>query len=248
MLADFPYKEIDSSFLKMQLGDRSLPEPVVVRRSLTWILLFAFGLSFFLHGLLFIIQWRHAAVTTQPNKKTQLSVELTRIVAPASVPRVVDPEPESLAPANNLPPQPAPASLEDTKAEISEERPARVIQPLTGEELREIIQHSTAKKTLHQAPADSIAANVFNPVLRRRLQEEERKPDLQRADTGPKTHTDPSGATIVDLGGGKCLRSSAPKSGEAQNWYMTSCGGKSESEEMMERVNQAVNGKLHFDD
>lgn len=118
------------------------------------------------------------------------------------------------------------------------------LRPLTAEELRALI---APENTGGDVPVTGIAANVFNPALRKRLHEEASKPELQRADAGPKTYTDPSGATIVNLGGDKCLRSSIPKPGEAQNWYMTSCGGKSESEKIMENVNEAANGKLKFE-
>jgi hypothetical protein len=37
------------------------------------------------------------------------------------------------------------------------------------------------------------------------------------------------------------------KIGAPQNWYMTRCAGKSESEKIMERVEQSINGKLKFD-
>ncbi len=119
-----------------------------------------------------------------------------------------------------------------------------VIQPLTAHELRQLTpQNSTGG----DASPNGISANVFNPALRQQLNAAAAAPHLQRADAGPKTHTDPSGATVVDLEDGECLRSSEAKLGEAQNWYMTACGGKSESEQIMERVSQAVNGKQTFD-
>jgi hypothetical protein len=126
------------------------------------------------------------------------------------------------------------------------EQKPRVITTLSRDEMLEL--HSQRKPVVVPKATGSIGDNVFHPALRARLITEENKPDLQRVDLGPKTYSDPSGATIVDLGDGKCLRSSVvSKVGETQNWYMTSCGGKSESERIMERVNQAVNGKLKFD-
>lgn len=139
------------------------------------------------------------------------------------------------------PPAELPAQSPGVEQATATEPLPVTIQPISADELRSIVTTKVIP------PNQGIATNVFNPSLRQRLLDEERKPELQRADTGPKTHTDPSGATLVDLGGGKCLRSSVPKPGEVQNWYMTSCGGKSESERVMDRVNQAVNDRRQFE-
>ncbi|MEN0038933.1 MAG: hypothetical protein AAGC78_17780 [Cellvibrio sp.] len=118
------------------------------------------------------------------------------------------------------------------------------VEPLTQQELNEIIGRSNYPS---QNNTQGIARNVFHPGLREQLAIEENKPVLARVeDSALETHTDPSGATVVKLGSGKCLRSPSVKSGEARNWYMTSCGGKTESEEMLERVDMDVNGKRRF--
>lgn len=118
-------------------------------------------------------------------------------------------------------------------------------EPLSQRELNEIVGHNDH---LRQNNAAGIAKNVFHPGLRKKLTTEENKPVLARVeDRGLGTHTDPSGATVVKLGRGNCLRSLVVKSGEARNWYMTPCAGKTESETIMDRVNHAVNGKLELD-
>lgn len=122
----------------------------------------------------------------------------------------------------------------------------RIITTSSRDEMHEI--YMQRKITIAPKNADSISRNVFHPGLRERLMIEESKPDFQRVDGGLNTHLDPSGSTRVNVGDDGCLRSSTGHSmAEAQNWYMTSCGGKSESEKMMERVNRDENGKLKFD-
>lgn len=126
--------------------------------------------------------------------------------------------------------------------------PAIIVQsePLTREELQELVgepnyipQHETA----------DIAKNVFHPGLRKQLTIEANKPVLARAeDQGLETYMDSSGATIVKLSDGSCLKSPPVKIGEPQNWYMAPCAGKNESEKIMDRVNQAINGKLRLNE
>lgn len=141
----------------------------------------------------------------------------------------------------------SPATLPEAAISSSELEQTRIITTLSRDEMQEIYPERTS--TIAPQLKGSIAENVFNPALRERLIAEENKPDLQRADAELKTYSDPSGATIVDLGNGKCLRSSVvSRVGEVQNWYMTGCGGKSESERIMERINERVNGKLQFEE
>lgn len=119
------------------------------------------------------------------------------------------------------------------------------VEPLTQQELSEIVGRSDS---VPQNNTQGIARNVFHPKLREQLTIEENKPVLARVeDSALETHTDPSGATVVKLGSGNCLRSPAAKPGEARNWYMTSCAGKTESEKILERVDTDVNGKRRFD-
>lgn len=113
------------------------------------------------------------------------------------------------------------------------------VEPLTQQELNEIVERSDS---VPQNNTQGIARNVFHPKLREQLTTEENKPVLARVEgSALETHTDPSGATVVKLGSGNCLRSPAAKPGEARNWYMTSCSGKTESEKIMDRVKQSIN-------
>jgi len=120
------------------------------------------------------------------------------------------------------------------------------LEPLTPQELREITSSNSYSP---QGNSLGIARNVFHPGLREKLTIEENRPVLARVEDGDlKTHTDPSGATIVRLGSGNCLKSPPSKPGEARNWYMTACAGKTESEKMLERVDRDVNGNRRFDE
>lgn len=222
-------------------------------------LLVALFFSVLLHSLLLL--W-HVEKPAQYTPAERIHLNLSRVYeAPQENPiPAVTPEESAMAnnteqvaePAVETPtisapaPTPPDGSLSKIKP-LNEEQKPRIVTSLSRDEMHEIYNQRDTTNT--PSKTDSISRNVFNPALRERLMVEENKPDLQRADVGPKTHMDPSGATVVELGNGKCLRSSAvTKVGETQNWYMTSCGGKSESERMMERINDQVNGKLRFDE
>ncbi len=256
MLADFPLKEVDYSFLQTQVGDKVLPEIAVTKRQFSNVLLVAFGISIAVHALLLIIQLRHSRFEAPLQQSTRLSVELKQIIAPQSE-LAAEPNAsaeESSAPkldkehlvVSELSESISPVVPTPSKAKALTKTTARVIQPLTNDDLRDIVQSSAAERDQSPAPSGDIAANVFHPELRKRLQEEASKPKLKRVEDkdGLESHIDSSGATIVDLGGGRCLRSPPTKVGEAKNWFMVSCGGKTESEQMMDRVNQEVKARF----
>lgn len=117
-------------------------------------------------------------------------------------------------------------------------------EPLTPQELKELLGDDDFPLQINTA---EIAKNVFHPGLRKKLTDEANKPVLARVeDRGLETYTDPSGATIVVSASGSCLSSPAAKIGEPRNWYMVPCAGKNESEKAMDRIDEAVNGKLQF--
>lgn len=119
------------------------------------------------------------------------------------------------------------------------------LEPLTPQEINELLSNNNFSSQPNSA---EIARNVFHPGLRKQLTDESNKPVLARVeDGGLETYTDPSGATIVVSGSGSCMMSPPAKIGEPRNWYFVACAGKNESEKMMERVNEAVNGKLKLE-
>lgn len=248
MLADsIDAREVDFSHLQFLHSRSPIIESIRSRPTLRY-LFAAMAVSIFCHVLLLLLNWNVQVLPVAKPSATRLVIQLQKATPPQVNPVAETPvenQPVAVAPTEPTVdvPQVSEKELPVNPSSTAVEKPlsTKVIQPLTSEELRSVIERDDqASQSPFHAPDSGIAANVFNPALRKRLQEEESKPELQRADAGPKTYTDPSGATIVDLGGGKCLRSSVPKPGAAQNWYMTSCGGKSESEQMMERVNQEV--------
>ncbi len=242
-------REDDFSHLYHRVIHANLPQAEPIVRSSFQYLLIGCVVSIVLHALVLAFYWKQDSQPLGQSVSPPLIIQLTlktQKIIPVEMPSVPSEvaEPERLASEIKESVQVNSATRVESQIPDKPETKPIVVQPLTMEELRELNQQKNAST---DEPVTGIAANVFNPALRKRLHEEASKPELQRADAGPTTHTDPSGATIVDLGGGKCLRSSVPKPGEAQNWYMTSCGGKSESEQIMERINQAVNGKLIFE-
>lgn len=123
-----------------------------------------------------------------------------------------------------------------------------VIEPLTSKELAEIVDSRNAQSNF---PATApIAENVFHPGLRAGLSAEANKPKLARVeDSTLQTFSDPTGATIVKVPGEGCMRSPGDtKIGAPGNWYFVACGGKSESEKAMGRVNEDMKGRLGFDE
>lgn len=146
------------------------------------------------------------------------------------------------------PPVPATAIVSTEKPREPPSGARLIIEPLTSKERAEIVDSHNAQSAF-QATAP-IAENVFHPGLRAGLSEEANKPKLVRAeDSVLQTFADPVGATIVKSPGGGCMRSPADtKIGAPHNWYFVACGGKSESETMIERVNEELNEKFRFDE
>lgn len=252
MLADPTYvREVDLSRFA-----NSIAELDAHPRSYSSIRYLLVGLFFsaLLHSFLFFWQINSLEIYSSGLPKSAQRIHLT--LSPIDVkPKenvLSSVQPEKPVTTNDVAPVSVPpAPLSEIVTSSSELPPriqqTRIITTLSRDEMQEI--YPERKSTIAPQLKGSIAENVFNPALRERLIAEENKPDLQRADAELKTYNDPSGATIVDLGNGKCLRSPAvTKVGETQNWYMTGCGGKSESERMMERINERVNGKLPLDD
>lgn len=82
--------------------------------------------------------------------------------------------------------------------------------------------------------------DVFDPRLRARLQNNSAQKVSQRVSDYTDS-TDLHGNTIVESDSGLCLKSVPTATGQPINWYMTTCAGrKSESEQMMERINNEV--------
>lgn len=255
MLAGIPeFREVDFSHLTLEHTDFESAEPARIQQStLLW---YGLLLSSLLHLSLLLVEFssdqaRPQQITTHrfhielfqaPIKKTspapeRITKEIVKVQSDTKVTTDIVASPAS---------QSVITSVEKPRAV---QQPSRlVIEPLSAQELAAIVERHTAEPDYHHAPA--IAENVFHSGLRAKLNEEASKPLLARVeDAGLVAHTDPSGATIVMLDNGGCLRSPPSEIGAEKNWYVsvTPCPGKSRSEKIMEQVEQSITGKLKFD-
>lgn len=247
------FTEVDFSHLK--LIDSELESPAPVRQSASPLLWCALLLSTSLHLSLMLLeisstQHRPKQASTQTLHIDLLQVPLKKQDAPTNVAAEEVVELQSVQEvAQEVVVAPVPATKIVTVEQPREAQPVTrlVIEPLSAQELAEVVDRNNTQSDYQGSAA--ISENVFHPGLRGQLTAEANKPQLARVeDSALKTYIDPAGATVVKLADGSCLKSPhESKIGAPKNWYMTPCGGKSQSEQMMERVNQDVNGKRRFD-
>ena len=219
-----------SSELKNPTGDGRFFSGVITRsNSPRWI---AIAVTLLLHLLFLwlVISGKHSSLRDNSIKTRLQYIEPTVLEKPAPSQRV---DPLSINPAST------------TITLLPLPQLAIQPEPLTQQELRELLGNYDYPS---QSDMAGIAKNVFHPELRKQLTDESNKPVLARVeDRGLETYTDPSGATIVVTGSGTCLSSPPAKIGSPRNWYVSTCSGKTESEKIMDRVNEAVNGKLKLE-
>jgi hypothetical protein len=241
MLASIPeFREVDFSHLSSAGTNPESVEPVRKQRStLLWLALL---LSLLLHLSLLLFQFGEKQFHSQLAPTPTLHINLRQLPAKTQdiAPEIITPGVIEIPPVSNVEPEVVASSVIAEKV-VKVEKPLTakpatrlVIEPLSAQELKEVVE----------------SHNVFHPGLRARLSAEANKPTLMRVeDSGLQTFTDPAGATVVKLPGGSCMSSPAnTKIGAPKNWYFTACGGQSESEKMLERVNSDVKGKLRFDE
>lgn len=255
MLASIPeFREVDFSHLT--ISDISLEPVESVRKRQSILLWCALLLSLLLHLSLLLFQFGEKQFHPKQVSAPTLHIDLRQLpakkqdVATEAVPReLVEIQPISDV-KEEVVASPFIAEKIVTVEKSREAKPVTrlVIEPLSAQELKEIVESHDAQSASQSTAAS--AENVFHPGLRARLSAEANKPTLMRVeDSALQTFTDPAGATVVKLPDGGCMTSpSNTKNGAPQNWYFTACGGQSESEKMMERVNEDVNGKLRFDE
>lgn len=137
----------------------------------------------------------------------------------------------------------SPAALEPV-ADENTVRP-RGYRPLSSQELSEISASQNAGSVY--SDASGIERNVFHPKLRSQLNALQQQPALARVeDSRLNIYSTGIGSDRLKTKNGSCLevadrgRDSGPR-----NWYMTNCGGKSESEKMMDCVNESVNERFN---
>jgi hypothetical protein len=254
MLADsIDAREVDFSHLI--IADTHPESVESVRKQQSTLLWRALLLSLLLHLSLLLFQFGEKQFQSQPVPTPTVHIDLRQLPFKAqdAAPEIITPKPVEIPPTSNVEPEVVASSVVAEKnitvAKSLAGKPVSrlVIEPLSAQELAEVVDSNNAP-TDYQGSA-AIAENVFHPGLRAQLIEEAGKPVLARVEnSGLQTYTDQAGTTVVVLGDGKCLKSPMnTKIGAPQNWYMASCGGKSESEAAMERVEQSINGKLKLD-
>jgi hypothetical protein len=256
MLATIPeFRDVDFSHLRLELAD---PEQVGLvynqRSTLLWLALL---LSLLLHLSLLLFEFDSNQPSPKPASTQTLHIDLLQALTkkPDAAHAVVTEKIVELQPVPEMVKENIASPVAAKKMIVSEQlreiQPVTrlVIEPLSSQELAEIVNSHDAQPDYENAPP--IVENVFHPELRRKLiaaSKERRKKRVE--DEDPSTgYIDPSGAVRVETSMGTCLSSPQNnKIGAPHNWYVSLCKGKSESEEIMERVEQSVNGKLSFED
>ncbi|WP_062060509.1 hypothetical protein [Cellvibrio sp. OA-2007] len=252
MLATLPeFRDVDFSHL--QLSDSSPGSAESVREPSSSFLWIALVLSLLLHLFLLLFEFSSKQLHQQQIANQTLHINLRRVPATPNAlsdtvaEEVVQPVVAPRA-AKEIVVAPAIKGVVAPKEKPSKVPPATrvVIEPLTAQELAELTDNHNST-TAHQDSA-SIAENVFHPGLRAQLTTEANKPKLARAEESAlQTYTDPAGAEVMKISDKGCMRSpSDTKVGAPKNWYFAGCGGQSESEKMMERVNGEVKKKVSF--
>jgi len=249
MLATIPeFREVDFSHLT--ITDIRLESVEPVRRRQSNLLWCALILSLLLHLSLLLFKFSekqshpeqaptqtlHIDLRQLPIKKQDVTPEI-RTQEVIDIPPVQEAEKEIAAPL-------VATKKIVTTAKPDEAKPVTrlVIEPLSSQELAEIVDSHTEQPDYENAPP--IVENVFHPELRKKLiaaSKERRKKRIEDEDASAD-YIDPAGAVRIETGMGTCL--STPqnnKPGAARDWYVSLCKGKSESEKMMERVNEDVN-------
>lgn len=254
MLASIPeFREVDFSHLQLADTNPGAAESAPKRQSsFLWLALF---ISLLVHlSVLFFNLSLHQSPLQKAKQALHIRLQPAPVIEPEVVPDIVEQpaaEPRLVQDAAQKSViAPAAKEIAVSRERLPEPRPVSrvVLEPLSAQELAEIVNSHTVQSNDQNSAA--IAKNVFHPGLRARLSAEANRPTLKRVeDSDLQTLTDPAGATVVKIPGGGCMSSPADtKIGTPKNWYFTACGGHSESEQMMQRVNEEIKGKLRFED
>lgn len=135
-------------------------------------------------------------------------------------------------------------AVTEPSADESNARP-RHYRSLSSQDMSEISASQHGATVYSNSSA--IEKNVFHPKLRSQLNALQQQPALARVeDSGLNTYSTGIGSDRLKTKGGGCLeaadrgRDSGPR-----NWYMTRCGGKSESEKITDGINEAVKERFN---
>ena len=213
----------------------------------------AFLMSLTIHGgFLFIKFSTNPAKVVEPSN-TRIHIELTPsiqlqpIAAPVETPQQVPAETPEQVPIEK-PVLDKPAQTEKVITKVIEPAPASptVVLSLTREELNAItgsIQDETEPTDAHLTEVSSAPfGSIFDPRLRARLQAQASAG--QGKDIGSPVVQWANGSMQVEVGDRHCLMTLPEfRHEDATNWYHTNCKNKTESERMMDRVNESMRAR-----
>src|SRR5690606_2487585 len=166
MLADsIGAREIDPSHLAKQVSYLPPPEASLVTKKSHRYLIIGVGASCVVHTLALLVNWRSASIEIEKFEAPVLVIQL-QAIPPKPEPVIESSviEPQAIEPkviedvAQTLPELPEIKSQSEPISSQSETE-ASMIQPLSAQELREIIQSNSGEPAA--APTTGIAANVF---------------------------------------------------------------------------------------
>lgn len=201
--------------------------------------LFLAVLASLLIHLLFL-QWKFSAQDALPKERTTKTIQINlNYLAKPELPSVTDVvlEPDVIV---------MPSAQEKQESHQRKEKrlvpnvvPIKKVDRVVEKEPLYTIETIIREQTNHEE-SSSHFNDVFDPRLRARLQNNSVYKASESAfdDTN---FTDLHGNTIVELDSGSCMRATQSVAGQPTNWYMTACAGeKTESEQMMDRINDEV--------
>lgn len=122
---------------------------------------------------------------------------------------------------------------------------ARRYQPLSSQDLSEISAGQNGGRDYQNS--SGAGRNVFHPGLREQLNSLEQQTAMARAeDSQLNIYSTGIGSDRLKTKGGGCFTASDNgRDSGPRNWYMIRCGGKPDSENIMERVNQSVSERFN---
>lgn len=205
------------------------------------LLFLALFISILLHLFIFVLKPGWYSPVSAISQSIEISLQ--KIEEPKSLPSEIIETEELLIEKPQAVIQSNPDERElkknsDIPLEIADAPSAQSLKLLSAEDYSAIAQDNSAN--IH---SDTLA---FNPNLRQR-RSETRRPAASKNTKSLKSWQDTYGNEYYQVGG-QCFMSppqnitSAVK--EGKNWYMVSCSGKTESEKMMDNVNQEMKARF----
>lgn len=215
-------------------------------RKLNKLLVFALLISLFFHLLLFLLKplWYSPEVQTSQS----ITITLQKVKEPeALISDAIKTEPIQLNGANEFSTQTEelieikPQKTSEVKIITSQSIPdstvIKSLELLSAEDYADLEQNNSEVNN-----TDSLA---FNPHLKQQLQ---RTNKLKGGKGKQSISWQDTGGNLYYKVGGQCFMSPpqnmTSSMREGKNWYMVSCAGKSESENMMDNVNQEMKARF----